>query len=91
MGDFRFQFTAKFSMGDFEDRCDMILSYSEDEGIDRSVREWLENCFDQGCVGIKMSISEGIRQMEADQQERHEREELKRLQAKYGSIFQEGD
>lgn len=84
MGDFRFQFTAKFSMGDFEDQCDMSLNYSEDNGIDRRVSEWLERCFDQGYVSVKCAMDEHLSQSEARRQEEDERAELARLQAKYG-------
>jgi hypothetical protein len=39
MGDFRFNFKATFSMGGFEDKCDMSFNYDDDRGIDSRVQE----------------------------------------------------
>ena len=85
MGDFRFHFTAKFSMGDFEDKCNMSLNYDDDRGIDSRVREWLENCFEKGSEDIRGKMYDGVRMMEERQREEAERAELKRLQEKYGA------
>ena len=59
MGDFRFHFEAKFSMGDVEDSCNMSLNYSEGEGsIDKRVFDWLSKCFEAGRDNIRSRLHE---------------------------------
>lgn len=74
MGDYRFSFKAKLSMGDVEEEKDMWLNYSPGEtNIDRRVEEWLDDVFRRGKDSIDNAIFEA--REEARTRERKEAED----------------
>ena len=88
MGDHRASIKIEFSMHGHEDKCDMWLNYFPNEDctsclVDRRVLVWLSEAYETA-MHKYFEAKYDADMIAAAKQENKEREELARLQAKYG-------
>ena len=86
MGDHRFSFKAEFKMHGVEEEINLgwhNWSGGRD-GIDSRITEWLENAVHKAFARFDADYDAYLAEQSKDRIEKEEREQLARLQKKYG-------